>query len=88
MKKKVLILLSFMLFLLSPNLTSADCADLSNFTRWFREDKHTIVFYMGNIPFASLNNPCGGSVCHQQISHHILRLCLGRHYQTHYRYNG
>jgi len=35
----------------------ADCADLSNFTGWVREDNHTIVFYMENIPLARLNIP-------------------------------
>jgi hypothetical protein len=56
MGKKILTLLSFML-LLSPNLASADCADLSNYTDWVREDKHTIVFYTGNIPLARLTIP-------------------------------
>ena len=57
MRKNIMILLSFMLFLLSPNLASADCADLSNYTDWVRQDNHTIVFYEGNIPLAGLNIP-------------------------------
>jgi len=57
MRKKILILVSFMLFLISANLALADCADLSNFTTWSREDNHTILFYEGNIPLARLNIP-------------------------------
>ncbi len=57
MKKKILTLLSFILLLLSPNLVSADCSDLSNFTRWVREGSHTIVFYMEDVPLARLNIP-------------------------------
>jgi len=53
----MLTLLSSMLLLLSPNLALADCADLSNFTSWVRQDNHTIVFYMENIPLARLNIP-------------------------------
>lgn len=54
MRKKVLTLLSFMLFLLSPNPASADCANLSNFTDWVREGEHTIVFYMENTPYCEI----------------------------------
>jgi len=57
MKKKILALLSFILLLLSPNLVSADCSNLSNLTRWVREGNHTIVFYMEDIPLARLNIP-------------------------------
>ncbi len=57
MKKKIRALLSFILLVLSPNLVSADCADLSNFTRWIREGNHTIVFYMEDIPLARLDIP-------------------------------
>jgi hypothetical protein len=56
MRKNIPILLSLML-LLSPTLVLGDCADLSNYTDWVREDSHTIVFYEGNIPLARLNIP-------------------------------
>jgi hypothetical protein len=36
---------------------SADCADLNNYTDWVWQDKHTIVFYMGNVPLARVNIP-------------------------------
>ncbi len=57
MKKKTLVLLSFVLLLLFPNLALSDCADLSRFTDWVREGDHTVVFHMGNIPLARVNIP-------------------------------
>ena len=57
MKKKIWILLSLAVLLLSPNLATGDCADLGRFTNWFREDEHTIVFYMGEKPIARVNVP-------------------------------
>ncbi len=57
MKKRILIILSFILLLLSPNLVSADCADLSRFTDWVREGDHTVLFYMEAIPLARIDIP-------------------------------
>lgn len=53
--KKILVLLSLTLLVLFPNVVSADCLDLGNFTSWVREDEHTILFYNGDIPIARLN---------------------------------
>ncbi len=55
--RKTILALCFLLFLLSPNLALADCADLSRSTDWVLEGKHTIVFYMGDIPLARVNIP-------------------------------
>jgi hypothetical protein len=44
MRKKILILMSFGIFLLSPALAFADCLDLGGFTGWVVEGSHTIVF--------------------------------------------
>lgn len=57
MKKKILILISFGIFLLIPTLAFADCLDLGGFTSWVLEDTHTIVFYMGTRPVARLEIP-------------------------------
>ncbi len=57
MKKKILILISFVIFLLIPALTFADCLDLGGFTGWIAEGTHTIVFYMGTRPIARLEIP-------------------------------
>jgi len=55
--KQILILLSLMVLLILPKQVSADCAELKNYTNWTLEDEHTIVFYVGNTPLASLNVP-------------------------------
>ena len=55
--KKLLFLLGLAMFLIIPRIVSADCADLSRYTNWFLESAHEVVFYMGNVPLASLNLP-------------------------------
>jgi hypothetical protein len=57
MRKRILISLILTIFLLSPNLATADCVDLENFTSWVRVDEHTIIFYMGEAPVARVNIP-------------------------------
>ncbi len=56
MKKSVL-LLSLTVLLFLPGIALADCADLSRYTSWSLESAHEVVFYMGNVPLASLNLP-------------------------------
>jgi len=55
--KIIFILFILWAMLLLPNIASADCADLKNFTNWMRVDEHTIVFYMENTPLASAKIP-------------------------------
>jgi len=55
--KQILILLSLMVLLILPKQVLADCAELKNYTNWTLEDEHTIIFYVGNTPLASLNVP-------------------------------
>jgi len=57
MKKKILILMSFGIFLLIPALAFADCLDLGGFTGWVVEGSHTVVFYLGTRPVARLEIP-------------------------------
>ena len=57
MMKKILVVLSLMVLLTLPIQVLADCADLKNYTHWTIESEHTIIFYMGNKPLASLNIP-------------------------------
>ncbi len=57
MGNKIVVLLSFAMFLLSPKLALADCVSLVGFTDWFAEDTHNIVFYRGSRPLGSLNIP-------------------------------
>ncbi len=52
---KFLFFLSLIVFILLPRVASADCADLSRYTNWFLESAHEVVFYMRNVPLASLN---------------------------------
>jgi hypothetical protein len=57
MGTRIVLLLSFTMFLLSPNLVLADCVSLVSFTDWFVQDTHNVVFYRGSRPLASLNAP-------------------------------
>ena len=57
MGNKIVVLLSFAMFLLSPNPAPADCVSLVGFTTWFAEDTHNIVFYRGSRPLGTLNIP-------------------------------
>lgn len=57
MGKKTVVLLSFAMFLLSPNPALADCVSLVGFTDWFAEDAHNVVFYRGSRPLGTLNIP-------------------------------
>jgi hypothetical protein len=55
--KKILVVLSLMILLILPKQVLADCAELKDYTHWILEGEHTIVFYLGNKPLASLNIP-------------------------------
>jgi hypothetical protein len=57
MGKKMLILLSFAILLLSVNLVSADCLNLAGYTSWYPEDNHKIILYRGSRPIARLRIP-------------------------------
>jgi hypothetical protein len=57
MMKQILVVLSLMVLLILPIQVLADCADLKDYTNWTLEDGHSIIFYIGNKPLASLNIP-------------------------------
>jgi len=57
MMKQILIVLSLMVLLTLPIQVLADCVDLKNYTNWIIEGEHTVVFYIGNKPLASLHIP-------------------------------
>jgi hypothetical protein len=57
MRKRILIVLSLMVFLTLPIQVLADCAELKNYTNWTLEGEHTIIFYIGNMPIANLTVP-------------------------------
>ena len=57
MGKKVAILFVFVIFSLFPNRTSADCLDLGGYTSWYVQGGHTIIFYRGVRPLASVDLP-------------------------------
>ncbi len=48
MKKNVLILLGFVLFLLIPGLVLADCDDLGGFTGFVLQGGNTVILYAGS----------------------------------------
>jgi hypothetical protein len=55
--KQILVVLSLMILLILPKQVLADCADLKNYTNWTLEGEHTIIFYVGKMPIASLTIP-------------------------------
>ncbi len=57
MRKKVVLLLSFMMLLLFSTQVLADCVSLASFTDWFAQDTHHVVFYRGSRPLGTLNVP-------------------------------
>ncbi len=57
MGKKMLILVGLVIFLLFPNLLLADCLDLGGYTSWYAQGGHTIIFYQGVRPMASVDLP-------------------------------
>jgi hypothetical protein len=54
--KKIWWLLSLAI-LLFPAFVSADCADLGRYTSWILETSHTVLFYNGKTPLASVEIP-------------------------------
>ena len=55
MGKKIFILLSFSLVLLSSSLAVSDCADFTRMTGWAVQGSQTIIFYSQNLPYAQVN---------------------------------
>lgn len=55
MRKKMLILLSFAVLLLAPNLVLSDCVDLGHSTSWYAQGAHTIIFYAGPRPLGHVD---------------------------------
>jgi hypothetical protein len=51
------ILMGMGLLLSAPALVRGDCLDLGQATSWVVQDNHTIVFYVGVRPLASLDLP-------------------------------
>ena len=59
MRKKILILFSFAMLFLSPDLVLSDCVDIGGppFTSFYVQGGHTIIFYRDSWPIASLDIP-------------------------------
>ena len=55
MGKKIFILLSFSLVLLSSSLAVSDCADFKRMTSLAVQGSQTVIFYSGNFPFARVD---------------------------------
>jgi hypothetical protein len=51
------ILMGMGFLLSSPALVRGDCLDLGQATSWVVQDNHTVVFYIGVRPLASLDVP-------------------------------
>ena len=57
MTKKIRMLISFSILLLLPNLGFADCIDLKRADSWYIQGAHTIIYYWGLSPLASIDVP-------------------------------
>ncbi len=57
MRKKMFVLLGLVILLLFPPLILADCLDLGGYTSWYVQGAHTILFYQGFRPIASVDVP-------------------------------
>jgi hypothetical protein len=57
MGKRIRIFLILAVGLLFPHVASADCVDLGNYTNWYLEDSHRVIFYQGEVPLARLTIP-------------------------------
>jgi len=57
MEKKIVILLGFLVFFISPDPILADCASIRYFSGWVLEGSHTISIYSGTTPAARLDVP-------------------------------
>ena len=55
MGKKTLILLILSLLYLAPSLAMSDCADFTRMTSWAVQGSQAIIFFAGNLPFATVN---------------------------------
>ncbi len=55
MGKKTLILIGFSLFFLAPSVAMSDCADFTRMTGWGVLGSHSVIFFGGNLPIASVN---------------------------------
>lgn len=57
-RKKILILFSFAMLFLSPDLVLSDCVPIGgSFTSFYIQGGHTIIFYSGSWPIAYLDVP-------------------------------
>ncbi len=57
MGRKMLILLGLGISLLFPNQGLADCLDLGAYTSYYVQGGHTIIFYQGVRPIATVDVP-------------------------------
>jgi len=56
-RKKILILFSFAMLFLSPDLALSDCVGIGRFTSIYIQGSHTIIFYSDSWPIAYLDVP-------------------------------
>jgi hypothetical protein len=56
-RKKILILFSFAMLFLSPDLALSDCVSIGGSTSFYIQGGHTIIYYGGSWPIAYLDVP-------------------------------
>ncbi len=54
MRRIILVIVSSLILLSSPNLVLSDCTDFGRVTNWYVQDENTIIFYSGNNPVAKI----------------------------------
>ncbi len=50
----ILVIVSFLILLSSPDLVLSDCTDFGRVTNWYVQDEATIIFYSQNSPVAKI----------------------------------
>ncbi len=58
MKRNILVLVCLGIFVVLPNLVSADCADLGGFTSFSVTGGNTVTLYSGSGPFVKFDVQC------------------------------
>ncbi|MGZ3493957.1 MAG: hypothetical protein ACXWM6_04555 [Thermodesulfobacteriota bacterium] len=58
MKRNILVLVCLGIFVVLPNLVSADCADLGGFTSFSVTGGNTVTLYARNTPFVKFDVQC------------------------------
>ncbi len=55
MKRNLVLVLMFTIWVSSPGVAVSDCTDFSGSTSWYPQGEHTIIFYVQTSPVAQID---------------------------------